>query len=96
MESQKETAVSREIMPADASSPAQRNERGFRHVPPKGGRPSDESAAYLSPTGVAKSKGWCHFSNAAGEVDVIRSDRLTDLPCWSMSASLQKRTFCCE
>jgi hypothetical protein len=29
----KETAVSREIMPADGSDPAQRNERGFRHVP---------------------------------------------------------------
>jgi hypothetical protein len=29
----KETAVSREIMPADGSNPAQRNERGFRHVP---------------------------------------------------------------
>jgi hypothetical protein len=30
----KETAISREIMPADGSSnPAQRNERGLRHVP---------------------------------------------------------------
>lgn len=44
----------REIMPADSSNPAQRNERGFRHVPPTGARPSEELAAYLSPTGVAK------------------------------------------
>src|SRR6516165_9059190 len=29
----KETAVSREIMPADGSNPAQHDERGFRHVP---------------------------------------------------------------
>jgi len=29
----KETAVSQEIMPADGSNPAQRNKRGFRHVP---------------------------------------------------------------
>ena len=29
----KETAISREIMPADGSNPAQRNERGLRHVP---------------------------------------------------------------
>jgi hypothetical protein len=29
----KETAISREITPADGSNPAQRNERGFRHVP---------------------------------------------------------------
>ena len=32
VESQK-AAVSREIMPADGSNPAQRNGRGFRHVP---------------------------------------------------------------
>ena len=29
----KETAVSREIMPADGGNPAQGNERGFRHAP---------------------------------------------------------------
>jgi hypothetical protein len=44
----KGTAVSREIMPADGSNPAWRNERGFRHVPANGGRPSDESAQLIS------------------------------------------------
>jgi hypothetical protein len=33
VESQKETAISREIRPADGSNPAQHNEQGLRHVP---------------------------------------------------------------
>jgi hypothetical protein len=59
----KETAVSRENVPADGSNPAQCNEAGISAHPHL--RPSDQSAAYLSPTEVAKSKVRCHLSNAA-------------------------------
>jgi hypothetical protein len=37
----------------------------FGTSPPNGGRSSNEVAAYLSPTGVANSKVYCHLSNAA-------------------------------
>ena len=37
----KETAVSRKIMPADGSKPAQRNERRSRHAPAYTVRPVD-------------------------------------------------------
>src|SRR5215472_4515096 len=50
----KETAVSRENVPADGSNPAQRNEAGISARPPL--RPSDQSAAYLSPTGAARAR----------------------------------------
>ncbi len=40
----------------------------FGTSPPNGGRPSDESAAYLSPTGAANSKDCCHLSNAASHL----------------------------
>jgi len=59
----KETAVSRENVPADSSNPSQRHEAGISARPRL--RLSDQSAAYLSPTGVAKSKDCCHLSNAA-------------------------------
>ena len=61
----KETAVSRENVPADGSNPAQCNEAGISAHPHL--RPSDQSAAYLSPTQVAKSKVRCHLSNAAAQ-----------------------------
>ena len=59
----KETAVSREIMPADGSNPAQRMNGDFGTSPLTTVRL--ESTAYLSPTGAAKSKVCCHLSNAA-------------------------------
>jgi len=56
----KKTAVSRENVPADGSSPAQRNEAGISARPRL--RPSDQSAAYLSPMGAVKNKVCCHLS----------------------------------
>jgi len=50
----KETAVSRENVPADGSNPAQRNEAGISARPPL--RPTDPSATYLSPTGAARAR----------------------------------------
>jgi hypothetical protein len=49
----KKTAVSRKIIPADGSKPASAM-NGDLGTPPL--TPSDQSTAYLSPTGVAKSK----------------------------------------
>src|ERR1700676_5072799 len=54
----------RSCLPTAATLPSAMN-GDFGTSPPNGGRPSDESAAYLSPTGVAKSKDCCHLSNAA-------------------------------
>ena len=56
----KETAVSRENVPADGNNPAQRNEAGISARPRL--RPSDQSAAYLSPMGAVKNKVCCHLS----------------------------------
>ena len=50
----KETAVSRENVPADGNNPAQRNEAGISARPPL--RPSDQSVTYLSPTGAARAR----------------------------------------
>ena len=61
----KETAISREIMPADGSNPASAMNGDLGTSPPNGGRSSDGLAAYLSLTGVANSKDYCHLSNAA-------------------------------
>src|SRR6266480_962991 len=49
---------------------------------PNRGRPSDESTAYLSPTGVAKSKDRCHLSNAASCIASVHdvSGRSARLP----------------
>jgi hypothetical protein len=58
----KETAVSRKIMPADGSKPASAM-NGDLGTPPL--TPSDQSTAYLSPTGVAKSKDCCPLTAAA-------------------------------
>src|ERR1700730_4889217 len=44
----KETAVSREIMPADGSNPACAMNGDFGTSPPNGGRPSDEAAQVIS------------------------------------------------
>jgi hypothetical protein len=65
VESQKRRR-SREIMPADGRKPAERNERGFRHVPAyRRAALRRVNTAYLAPTGVAKSKDCCRLSNAA-------------------------------
>src|SRR6516165_9422732 len=81
----KETAVSREIMPADGSSPAQRGVRHLARLRP--------SAAYLSPTGVANSKGGCHLSNAS--FDARRSARLPTAarPCAAISRERRTTTL---
>jgi len=50
----KETAISRENVPADGNNPAQRNEAGISARPPL--RPSDQSVTYLSPTGAARAR----------------------------------------
>jgi hypothetical protein len=59
----KETAISREITPADGSNPAQRMNGDFGTSPLATAKLMQ--TAYLSPTGVAKSKDCCHLSNAA-------------------------------
>src|SRR5215472_12835562 len=59
----KETAVSQRERARRRQQPCQCNEAGISAHPHL--RPSDQSAAYLSPTQVAKSKIRCHLSNAA-------------------------------
>jgi hypothetical protein len=53
----------RSCLPTAITLPSAMN--GDFGTSPPSGRPKDESAAYLSPTGVAKSKDCWHFSNAA-------------------------------
>jgi hypothetical protein len=55
----KKTAVSREIVPADGSNPAQRGDLGTS--PLEKGQPSDDAEAYLALIGVAMSKRRCPF-----------------------------------
>ena len=49
----KRDGISREIIPADGSNSAHRMNEDFGTSPSNGGRPSDKSAAYLSPMGAA-------------------------------------------
>jgi hypothetical protein len=82
----KETAVSREIMPADGLNPADRDERGFRHVPAyRRATLRRVDTAYLAPTGVAKSKDCCRLSNAA-----------TSLPRFTMLHAPQQADEMCH
>src|SRR6266404_7885392 len=65
VESQKRRqSPKRSCLPTAATLPSAMN-GDFGTSPPNGGRPSDESATYLSPTGMANSKDCCHLSYAA-------------------------------
>src|ERR1700722_13620076 len=61
-----------------AANTALRNERGLRHLPALSATP-DESTAYLTPTGVAKSKDCCQFRSAMFLATPL--DLPADRPC---------------